>query len=181
MDLQDKKFDFEKLIEHVAQDISSVRTNRATPALIENIQIDVYGSKMAINQLASISSPEPSQLLVEAWDKNVLKDIEKAIQTKSLGLSVLNDGNFIRLSIQPMTEESRNEIIKTLYVKVENGKISLRTLRDKVKEEIILSEKNKEISEDEKFALIEDLNEMVRKYSDEINELGKKKEKEVML
>ncbi|MBU4360396.1 ribosome recycling factor [Patescibacteria group bacterium] len=181
MNIQDKKQDFEKVIEHISQDIAGVRTNRAAPALIENIKVDIYGSKMQINQVASISCPELKQLLVEPWDKNVLKDIEKAIETASLGLSVKNEGNFLRLFIPAMTEETRKEIIKILREKLENGRVSLRGLRDKIKEEIITAERSKEIGEDEKYNLIEDLDKMTREYNEEIVELGEKKEKEITL
>ncbi len=181
MNIQDKRQDFQKVIEHINQDISGVRTNRATPSLIENIKVDIYGSKMPVNQIASISCPEPKQLLVEPWDKTVLKNIEKAIETASIGLVIKNEGNFLRLSIPSMTEETRKEIIKMLREKIENGKISLRGLRDKIKEEIIKQEKNKEISEDEKYSLIEELDKITREYNDQVEEIGEKKEKEIQL
>ncbi len=181
MNIQDKQQDFEKVIEHASTDIASVRTSRATPTLIENIQVNIYGSKMPVNQVASISCPEPKQLLVEPWDKNVLKDIEKAIETASLGLSVKNEGNFLRLSVPAMTEETRKEIIKMLHEKLENGKVVLRNLRDKIKEEIITAERNKEIGEDEKYNLIEELDKTTREYTNKINEIGEKKEEEIKL
>ena len=181
MDIKNKTEDFEKVIEHVSSDIAGVRTSRATPTLIENIQVNIYGSKMPVNQVASISCPEPKQLLVEPWDKNVLKDIEKAIETASLGLSVKNEGNFLRLSIPAMTEETRKENIKMLHEKLENGRVSLRNLRDKIKEEIITAERNKEIGEDEKYNLIEELDKTTREYTDKIGEIGKKKEEEITL
>lgn len=181
MDLTNKKTEFEKIIEHLNTDIASVRTNRATPSLVENIQVEVYGSKIPVNQLANISSPEPKQLLIEAWDKNVLKDIAKAIETASLSLSVSNEGNHLRLFMPPLTEETRKEIIKVLHEKLESGRITIRNLRDKIKEEINVAEKNKEISEDEKFKLLEDLNKMTREYTDQVGELGQKKEQEILL
>lgn len=181
MNLQDKKSDFQKTIDHVNQDLSSIRTNRATPSLIENIQVDVYGNKMPLIQLASISVPETKQLLVEAWDKNVLKDIEKAIQTVSLGLSVTNEGNYLRLTMPAMTEEIRQKIIKVLHEKLEKARVAIRGLRDKFKEEIVAEERNKEIGEDEKYKYIEELDKMTREYIDEINEIGKKKEDEIKI
>ena len=181
MTIADKKIEFEKIVEHAQQDFASVRTSRATPALIENIVVDVYGSKTPLMQIGSITSPEPKQLLVEVWDKNILKEAEKAIQNVNLGLSVNNEGNHLRIIISPMTEETRQQIIKTLHEKIENAKISLRNLRDKIKEEILEIQKNKEISEDEKFTLLDELDKITHEHTEKIIELGKKKEEEINL
>jgi len=181
MTIQDKKNEFEKIIVYLKEDLNSIRTNRLAPSLVENIKAEVYGTKMPISQLGSIASPEPKQLLIEPWDKNILKDIERAIETMSLGLSVKNEGDLLRLNISPMTEETRQQIIKNLHEKIENGRVALRGLRDKIKEEIIKQEKNKEISEDEKYDLIKDLDEMTKEYTEKINELGRKKEEEIMM
>ncbi|MFH1456546.1 MAG: ribosome recycling factor [Patescibacteria group bacterium] len=181
MNLQEKKINFEKIIEFMQKDLGSIRTNRATPSLVENISVNVYGSQMPLIQVASISSPEPKQLLIEPWDKNILKDVERAIQTASLGLSVSNDGSFLRVVMPPMTEETRNEVIKLLGDKLEKGKQSLRGVRDEIKEEIIKAEKSKEITEDDRYSLIEDLDEMTREYTDKINIIGRKKEEEIKL
>jgi len=108
MNIQEKKLEFEKVLDHAQQDFGSVRTSRATPALIENVIVDVYGSKTPLMQIGSITSPEPKQLLVEVWDKSVLKEAEKAIQNASLGLSVNNEGSHLRVIIPAMTEETRN-------------------------------------------------------------------------
>jgi ribosome recycling factor len=180
MNIQEKKELFEKIMEHTKNEISSLRTNNITPALVENIKADVYGAKMPIIQLGSISIPEPRQLLIEPWDKNVLKDIEQAIETASLGLSVKNEGNFLRLTMPAMTEETRKQVVKLLNEKTEKSRISLRALRDEIRDEIISAEKNKEITEDDKFRLQEDLDKMTREYTDRIAEIGKKKEEEIM-
>jgi len=179
--IQDKKNDFEKTIARLQEDLNSVRTNRAAPSLIENIKAEVYGAKMPLSQLASITCPEPKQLVVEPWDKNILKDVEKAIETMSLGLSIKNEGNLLRLMVSPMTEETRKLIIKNLHEKIETGRMALRGLRDKIKEEIIKQERNKEISEDEKYNLIKELDEMTKEYTEKISEMGKKKEEEIMI
>ncbi len=181
MIIQDKKPEFQKVLEHAEQDIGALRTNRATPATVENIVAEVYGSKMPLVQLASITLPEPKQLLIEPWDKNILKDVERAIETASLGFSVVNEGNFLRLTMAPMTEETRNEIIKMLSKKVEAGRVALRSLRDRIKEEIINQEKNKEISEDEKFRRLEELDKLTREFTEKLENAGKKKEAEIRL
>jgi ribosome recycling factor len=136
---------------------------------------------MPLTQLASIQAPEPKMLTVEPWDKNVIKDVEKAIQAASLGLSIVNEGTFLRVTIPPMTEESRKELVKVLSDKLENARQAIRGVRDKVKEEITSAEKNKEISEDDKYKLIEDLDELTRKYNDQVKEVGDKKEQEIKL
>ncbi|MFH1610860.1 MAG: ribosome recycling factor [Patescibacteria group bacterium] len=181
MNLDDKKEKFEKSIEFVQKELSSIRTSRATPSLIENIRVSVYGVETPMIQVASISSPEPKQLLIEPWDKNILKDIEKSIQTTSLGLSVSNEGSFVRVTMPPMTEETRNEVIKVLNEKIEKGRQNLRGVRDEVKEEIVKAEKDKEITEDDKFSLLEELDKMTREYTDEVGEIGKKKEEEIKI
>jgi len=181
MNLQDHKPKFEKSLEHLRDDLASLRTSRATPALVENIKVNVYGTEMPLIQVASITSPEAKQLLVEPWDKSVLKDIEKAIQSASLGLSVTNEGSHLRITMPPMTEETRKEVVKLLNEKLEKGRISIRAVRDEIKEEILKAEKDKEVTEDERYKLIDELDKMTRQFIDEISELGKKKEAEVML
>lgn len=181
MDLDQYRQHFDKAIEHLKQDIASIRTNRATPALLENIQVEVYGSKMPLIQLATIQAPEPKTLTVEPYDRNVIKDIEKTIQTASLGLSLANEGTFLRISIPPMTEESRQELIKLLGAKLESARQAVRGVRDKIKDDIGAAEKSKEVSEDEKYRLIEDLDEMTRKYNDQIKLVGAKKEEDIKL
>lgn len=181
MDLNTKKIDFQKIVDHTREDLNSVRTNRLTPAIIENLKIEVYGAKMPLNQLASINIPEPKQLMVEPWDKNIIKNIEKDIETASLGFSVKNEGNFLRLTMPPLTEETRQKMIKVIKEKSEAGRVSLRNLRDKIKEEINLAEKNKEISEDEKYRSIEKLDNLTRDFTEEINKFSKQKEEETIL
>jgi len=175
------KQDFDKAIEHLKSDLESIRTNRVTPALIENIQADVYGSKMPINQLASINVQDSKTMVVEAWDKPNIQAIEKAIQTASLSLSVANEGTFLRVTVPVMTEETRKEILKALNQKLEHYKSVIRGIRDKIKNEIHELEKNKEIGEDEKFTLVEELDNVSRQYNDQIKEMGNKKEEEIKI
>jgi len=173
--------DFEKILEHYKKDISTIRTNRATPALVEDIPVDVYGSKMPVVQLASINISDPRTLIVEPWDKNVGKDIERAIQSASIGLSVSNEGNFLRLIVPTMTEETRKEIIKLLNDKTEGARSVLRQLRDKIKEEINKQEKNKDLSEDEKYKAIENLDKKTKMYQEKLMEVEHKKEEEIKI
>ncbi|HPI67316.1 MAG TPA: ribosome-recycling factor [bacterium] len=181
MDINAKKNDFQKIVTHVREDLNSVRTNRLTPSIIENLKVEVYGAKMLLNQIANISVPEPKQLLVEPWDKTIIKNIEKDIETASLGFSVKNEGNILRLTMPPLTEETRQKMIKVIKEKSEAGRVSLRGLRDKIKEEINSAEKNKEISEDEKYQLIEKLDQLTRDFTEEINKFSQQKEGETAL
>ena len=181
MDINQYKPLFGKAIEYLKTDLGSIRTNRATPTLLENLQVEVYGSKMSLNQLASIQAPEPKMLTVEPWDKNVIKDVEKSIQSASLGLNIANEGTFLRILIPPMTEETRQELVKVLNNKLEDARQQIRGIRDNIKEEIIKAERSKEISEDEKFKLVEDLNEMTREFNDEVKRVGENKEEEIKL
>ncbi len=181
MNLQDKDLQFKKIIEHAHQEFGSIRTNRATPSLLENIKIDAYGTQTPLIQLASITLPEPTQLLVEVWDKNLLKEVEKNIHQANLGLSVSNEGDHLRVVVPAMTDETRQQIIKSLHKKLEEIKISIRNLRDKIKEEILKAEKEKEISEDEKYKLIEELDKKTKDYTQQVEDLAIKKEKEINL
>ena len=180
-DLKDNTPKFDKALEHLKKDISSIRTNRATPALIENLLVNVYDSKMPLNQVASILAPEPRMLSVEPWDKSIIKDVEKSIQTASLGLSVANKGTFLRVTIPPMTEESRKELVKVLAGKLEHARGAIRGTRDSVKEAILKAAKEKQVSEDERYKLIDELDEMTREYNDKIKEIGERKEEEIAL
>jgi len=177
-DFNDK---FDKVLDHLKVELGSIRTGRATPALIENLKADAYegGEPMSLMQLASISVPEARQLLVEPWDKSVLKAIEKAIQESDLGLGIVNDGSSLRLTMPLMTDEVRQQILKVLSTKLEEARVSLRNQRDKMKDEINSQEKNKEIGEDEKYNLIENLDKSVKEYNDKIKEMGESKEKEI--
>ena len=173
--------EFEKIIEHLKKELSTIHTGRATPAMVENIKVESYGTFTSLPQLASISSPEASQLLIEPWDKSIIKGIEKALRENTKNLGVNNEGLQIRLTLPQMTEETRKELVKVLGLKLENSKITARGLRDKIKEEIVNKEKNKEISEDDKYNFIEKLDELTRQTTDKINEAGQKKEAEIQV
>lgn len=181
MELEQFKDNFEKAVEHFKKELSGVRGNRLTPALLENIQVEVYGSRMSIMQLASIQAPEPKTLTVEPWDRSVIKEIEKALTSAGLGLGINNEGSFLRLTMPPMTEETRHKILKTLNAKIEEGRQAVRGTRDEVKEKIVAAERAKEISEDEKYKMIERLDKMTGDYNEKIRTLGEQKEKEIKM
>jgi len=174
------KPDFDKVINHFKKEIDSLRIGRATPAMLENIIVNAYETPTPLIQLASVQSPEPKCLVVQPWDKNLIKQIAKAITEADLGANVSLEEQLIRVTFPPLTEETRKEVTKKLHQKMEEARVSIRNQREKIKEEIIKLERNKEISEDDKYKRIEKLDESVKEYNEQIKELGQKKEKEIM-
>lgn len=170
----------DKIIEYLKSEISSLRTGRATPALVENLEVDYYGSKTPLKALASISSPEPRQLVIQPWDKNAMQPIEKAIQVSSLGLNPVTERDTIRLSIPPLTEERRKEMSKILGKHLEEARIQIRREREDILKELAHQEKNKQISEDEKFRRKHEIQKLVDETNKKIEELGEAKTKEIM-
>ncbi len=178
--LESRKEDFAKAIEHLKGELASLRTGRAHPSLVENILVEAYGVKTPIRGLANITIPDAKTLAIEPWDKSVIKDMEKAIQMANIGINPINEGTKIRLSMPQMTEENRKEMIKILGQKLEQARISLRNVREAVKDEIAKAEKEKQISEDDKFRFQEELDEFVKGKNDEVKAIGDKKEQELM-
>jgi len=178
--ISNQKPEFEKVIEHFKKELGSLRIGRAAPSLIENIQAESYGVPTPIIHLASINVQDPKSMTVQPWDKSNVRPIEKALQGADLGANISIDGNVVRISLPQMTEETRKDVIKKLNQKAEEAKVSIRGKREKIKETVVSQEKNKEISEDEKFKSLEELDELVKKYGEEIKELAKNKEEEIM-
>ncbi len=174
------KEEFDHAIEHLKKEMSSLRTGRAKASIVEDVMVEAYGVKSPIKQMASISIPEAKTILIEPWDKNVIKEIEKAINEANIGIAPIADSKVIRLNIPPLTEENRKELVKILGQKVEQARISIRKVRDEAKEEILEAEKNKEMGEDERFAALEELDETTKEYNEKIKEMAEEKEKEIM-
>ena len=170
---------FAKTVDHLKEELSAIRTGRATPALVEGILIKAYGTKTPLLQLATITTPDSKSIMVEPWDKSVIKEIEKGLNDADLGLSVGNEGKHLRLSIAALTEETRNDLIKVLNQKAENTRRTIRGLRDNIKEEIQKAERNKEITEDDKYKMQKDLDEFTNNYNEKIKEMVAKKENEI--
>ena len=178
--MQAYKEEFENSIEFLKNDLGQIRTGRANPAMIEQINVDAYGTQTPLIQLGSISAPEARSLVIVPWDKNLLKEIEKALAAAELGVQPVNEGNQIRLTMPAMTEENRQEYVKVLNEKLEKSRISVRQTRDKVRDEIATQEKASEITEDDKYKLREELDKVVGEYNDKIKEIGESKEKEIL-
>lgn len=169
----------EKIKEWLGGEISSLRVGRATPAIVENVLIDCYGTKTPLKQVASISAPEPRILVIEPWDKSILSPIEKAILSSNLGLNPIVDKNLIRITIPPLTEERRDSLIKILNIKLEEAKIKVRTCRDEAVKEISELFGGKKITEDERFKMREKVQKIVEEINMVLESLTKTKEKEI--
>ena len=172
--------EFKKAIDFLQNEITSIRTGRAHPSLVDGIFVQAYGTKTPLNQLASINVPEPMVMVISPWDKGIIREIEKSIRESDIGINPVNEGGLIRLVIPKLTEETRRDLIKILNKKLEQSKISLRQIRDKIKEEVIELEKDKAISQDEKFDLLKKLDEKISEFNNIIKEIGEKKEEEMM-
>jgi ribosome recycling factor len=178
--IESKQDEFQKAIDFFKKDIANLRTGRANPAMLDGVLVEAYGAKTPLNGLASITVSDAKSMVIAPWDKNVLKDVEKAIVEAELGVGVINEGDKIRLSIPQMTEENRKDLVKKLNEKLETARIAIRKIRDEIKDDIEEAEKNKEISEDNKFRFITELDEEVKKKNDELKEVKDKKEQEIM-
>jgi len=169
-----------KAVEAISRELSTIRTGRATTALLEGIKVDYYGTMTPLNQIASISIPDPRLLVIQPWEKKMITEIAKAIQRSDLGLNPLTDANVVRLPIPPLTEERRKELVKIVKRIAEEGKIAVRNIRRDANEKFKQAEKDKEISEDESRKAQENVQELTDKFIEQIDELFNKKEKEVM-
>jgi ribosome recycling factor len=169
-----------KSVEALRHHLSAIRTGRASPALVEQLHIEYYGSDMPLNQLANVSVPEPRMLVIQPWDQGSIKAIEKAIQLSELGINPTNDGRVIRLAVPPLTEQRRRDLTKLVKKEVEESKIALRNLRRDAQNELKKLETDKQISSDELKRAQERLQEVTDRYTREMDQVGSAKEAEVM-
>jgi ribosome recycling factor len=158
----------------------AVRTGKASPALLEVVRVDAYGSKMPVNQVATVSAPEPRLLLIQPWDKSLLHAIEKAIQTAELGLNPANDGNVIRVPIPILTEERRKEMVRVLHKLAEEGRVAIRHARQEANKELKHKQQAHEIPEDDAHRQMDEVQKMTDNFIHKVDELLKSKELEVM-
>ncbi|MGE5392876.1 MAG: ribosome recycling factor [Candidatus Saccharibacteria bacterium] len=178
--MQNKEGELEKAIEHLKAELGGLRTGRASSGLVDHLEVDYYGTRTPLIQIAQITVPEPRVITIQPYDKSALKDIEKAVQMSNLGINPINDGNFIRLVIPAMTEERRKELVKLVSQTAERARVVVRNIREEIWKEIQRQEKEGEISEDDKISGKEDLQKIVDKYNEEIKKIADAKEKEVM-
>ncbi len=169
-----------KSAEALKRELATLRAGRATPALLDKIQVDYYGAMTPLNQMANISAPESRMLLIQPWDKGAMKGIEKAILASDLGLSPTNDGTVIRIAIPQLTEERRKELVKIVRKKSEDAKVAVRNIRRDLNDEIKKLEKNHEVSEDDAKNGLDDAQKLTEKSIKKLDEITAAKEKEIM-
>ncbi len=170
----------QKAVEALRQDLTAIRTGRASSALVERIQVDYYGAPTPINQVSQISVPEARLIVIQPYERKLLTDIEKAIQKSDLGINPNNDGQVIRLNVPPLNEERRREMVKTLHKKLDEHKVAVRNIRRDAQDKLRDREKKKEISEDELKRSTEKLQKLTDRYVDEMDKVGKTKELEIL-
>ncbi len=174
------KPEFEQSLSHFEKELSNIRSGRAHASMVEQIPVEAYGSTMEMKGVASISVPDARTIQIEPWDKGLVKDIEKAIQASGLGLNPVTAGTVIRLMMPPLTEENRKNIVKIVHQKAEQARISIRQVREQIRDNIGADFEAKRISEDDKFRLHDQLDKMVAEYNRRVEEMSGEKEKEVM-
>lgn len=167
-------------VEALRRELGSLRAGRATPTLVERIVIDYYGAQTPLREVAAINVPEPRQLLIQPWDRSLVSAIEKAIQRSDLGISPSSDGSVIRLSLPPLTEERRRELVKTLHRIEEEQKVAVRNCRRDALESIRAEAKDGGLSEDESRRQQEELQHLTDRHVSEIERLTKEKEQEIL-
>lgn len=170
----------EKVTVALEQELLTLRAGRATPALLDKISMDYYGTQTPIKQMANISSPEPRLLVIQPWDKNMLTEIERAILKSDLGITPANDGNIIRIAIPQLTEERRRELVRYVRKKTEEARVAVRNQRREANEQLKALEKRKEISEDERRKAQEKIQKITDSSIEDIKVVLEKKEKDIM-
>jgi ribosome recycling factor len=178
--MRDAEHKMEQAVTHLKDDLSGVRTGRATPAVLNRVTVEYYGTPVPLNQLASVHVPEPRLLQVQPFDKTAISAIEKAIQASDLGITPNNDGNVIRLAFPPLTEERRRELVKQVHGRAEDGRVAVRNVRRHAKDELEKLEHDGDISEDDLGRAEKDLQKLTDRFVTEIDQIQGHKEQELM-
>ena len=170
----------EKAVEDFRKELSGLRTGRASVSLLDHVRVDYHGTSMPINQLGTLSVPEPVTIVISPWDPGAVALIDKAIRSSDLGLNPTNDGKVIRVPVPPLTEERRKEIVKHLHKILEGHRTAVRNIRRDIKEGVERLEKEKKISEDERKRCVEELEKLTHSETKKIEDLSAVKEKEIL-
>lgn len=178
--LAEARAQMEKALEALRREFASVRAGKATPALLDTVRVEAYGSKLPINQVGTVSAPEPRLVVVQPWDKSLIPAIEKAIREAQLGLNPSNDGSVIRIPIPPLTEERRKEMVRMLHKMAEEGRVAIRHARQEAREAIKRRQQAHELSEDEARRELDEVQRLTDEYIAKVDQLLKAKEQEVM-
>jgi ribosome recycling factor len=180
MPIKDAKDKMEAALTALKREFATVRTGKATPALLDTVRVEAYGAKMPVNQVATVSVPEASLIVVQPFDRSLIKQIEHAIQAASIGLNPANDGQVIRIPIPPLNQERRKEYVKLVHKMAEDAKVSIRHSRQEARDAIKQQMKDHEIPEDEGHKKTEEAQKITDQYIGKVDELLKHKEEEVM-
>jgi ribosome recycling factor len=178
--LKDAEERMKKALETIRHEVATLRTNRATTSLLDGIKVDYYGAPTPLQQVASVSVPEPRMLVVQPWERSTLQEIVKAIQKSDLGLNPVDDGSVIRLSLPTLTEERRKDLVKVLGRLIEDGRIRIRTIRHELNDELKKLEKDHKVSEDDAKKSRNDVQKLHDRYIAQLDELFHKKQVEIM-
>jgi len=170
----------QKTVQVLKREMETIRSGRATSALVDQIMVEAYGTNTPLSQLASISVPEARLLLIQPWDRSIVGNVQKAIQKSDLGLNPMSDGEVLRLVIPPPTEERRKELVKVVHKRVEDAKIAVRNVRRDALEELRKLEKDKEVSRDENVRATDKLQKLTDRFIAEVSKVGADKESEIM-
>lgn len=177
--LRNSETEMDKILDRLGEEFSKVRTGRATSSLVDDIMVPYYGSSTPLKQVASVTVPESSMIVIQPWDKNALGDIENAITNSNKGLSATNDGNVVRVKIPSLTEERRRELTKLVEAQAEEARVALRNIRQSQWQQVLGEVKVGKATEDDKYRAEKDLNESIKKYNEKVEELANNKIKEV--
>ena len=180
MPLKEARSRMDAALEALRREFASVRTGKASPALLDTVRVDAYGSKMPLNQVATVHTPDASLLMVQPFDKTLLAEIERGIQMADLGLNPSNDGNVIRVPIPALTEERRKEYAKLLHKMAEEARVSIRHARKMARDEVQGLIKEHEVGEDDGHRQLDEIEKLTHQYPEQIDDLLSRKETEVM-
>src|SRR3972149_1735788 len=178
--LTDAEKRMQKAAEALGRELAAIRGGRARTSLVDHVKVEYYGSTMPLNQLATVSAPEARLLTIQPWDRQALSAIEKAIQKSDLGLNPSNDGHIIRLSIPPLTEERRKDLVRVVHRKVEEGRVAVRNVRRDCLEELRRLEREEHVPEDDERRAQEKLQKLTDHHIKDVDRLGQEKETEVL-
>ncbi len=177
--IENIKPEMQKVVDHFSEEVKRVRTDRATPSLVEDIVVNCFDQKLPLKQLAAISCPEKRQILIQPWDKSYMKDIVTGIQKSEAELSPVVEESAIRITLPPLTEEYRKDLLRLLSNKKEEARVTLRKIREESWKEIQNKCKSGEIKEDDKYKAKDDLQEVIDEYNEKLDEIARKKEEEI--
>ncbi len=177
---QDYLDQFKKALLHTEKEVATLRTGRAAVQMLDDVRVEAYGSMMRLNEVASVSAPDPTLLVIAPWDKGVVAAIEKGVLAANLNLSPVVDGDKVKVPVPPLTQERRQEMVKILHQKVESGRVMIRSVRSDVKDMIEDQEGEAGVSEDDIKLGLKELDEVSKEYIEKIDQLAKDKEKELL-